>query len=201
VCADLAAILGIHDALKQGAEDGGRDVRPVKAAGGCEAVVHVAVEPGGGEALGEEFAVDIGEGVQVFVEKVGALVRRRVEHVEEGVELGAEVGTVLAGAVLKEKFELSSLEDARIVGEKTEEQAHEEAFERGGGIIGPRHDVVKPGHDAGGLEVEFVLFAETVGLLADEEGEVLDVGVEVAQGNSMRPSSPPRVQGCRARGG
>ena len=96
VAADLPALLRLHDALEERAENGGRDARPVEARAGQQAVAHVAVEVGEAEVLGEELAVDVGEGGQSFVEVLLALLGRRVEHVEEPRQVQAEVGAVPA---------------------------------------------------------------------------------------------------------
>ena len=98
--ADLPALLRLHDGLKERAEDGGRDARPVEARAGQQGVAHVAVEVGEAEVFRKEFAVDVGECGQSFVEVLLALVGRRVEHVEEPREMRAEVGAVFGGVVL-----------------------------------------------------------------------------------------------------
>ena len=180
--ADLAAFAVVEDALEEGAEDGGGNAGPVEAAGGEEAVAHVAGEAGGLDGVLEEVAVDVGEGGEVFVEGGDALVGRGVEHFEEVVELGAEVGAVFAGAVFDEQVELGGFEDAGIVGEEAEEEPDEEPFQGRAPVVARFHGVVQFGHERGGLEVGRVFLAEAVGLLADEEGEMLDVAVQVVEG-------------------
>ena len=59
-------------------------------------------------------------------------------------------------------------------------QFHEHQF-HGMVCSGTCLDSPEIGHDGGGFEVGGVFLAELVGFLADEEGEVFDVLVEVLQ--------------------
>ncbi len=61
------------DLLEHGAEDGGRDGRPVDAATGDELLPHVAVEIGDAQVLLEQPAVDVGKAGQIFVQRFLAL--------------------------------------------------------------------------------------------------------------------------------
>ena len=73
VRADLPAFLAVHHGLEERAEDGGGDGFPAEAAAGEQAVAHVGVELGEFETLGKEFAVDVGELAEFFVEVALAL--------------------------------------------------------------------------------------------------------------------------------
>ena len=57
-----AALLLVHHALEEGAEDGGRDAAPVETAAGEEGGAVTGAHVGDIESLGEEAAVDVGEG-------------------------------------------------------------------------------------------------------------------------------------------
>lgn len=105
VRADPPAFLRIHHRLKERAEDGGRDGVPFKSATGEELRAHGAGERGQREAFGKEQAVDVGELEQVGSEMFLAAVFGGVEHLEQFVELGAEVGAVGGGVVLEIELE------------------------------------------------------------------------------------------------
>lgn len=79
---DLPPLARFHDRLEQGAEDHGRNPRPVEACCGKQRVAHVAVEVG--EGL---FAVLL------------ALLGRRVQNVEKLRQVYPKVGAILDGAV------------------------------------------------------------------------------------------------------
>ena len=83
-----------------------------------QAVAHVAVEVGEAQAFGEQFAVDVGERGQRFVEVLLPLLRRRVENVEEPGQVRPEVGAVRLRAVLDVEPERLALEDARVFAQR-----------------------------------------------------------------------------------
>ena len=129
----------------------------------------------------KEFAVDVGECGESFVEILLALFGRRVQHVEEAREVQAEVGAVLGGAVQQVEPERFALEDARVLGEEAEEDADQEAFELVPGVAAGFQRVVQVAHDLDGFEVDRVLVLELVLLVAGDEGEGVNVLVEVGQ--------------------
>jgi hypothetical protein len=83
VAAGLAAVARLHDTLKQRAEDGRRDLRPVEPRTGQHTVTHVPVEIGKTKALRKQLAVDVREGRQGLLKIRLPLLRRRIEHGEE----------------------------------------------------------------------------------------------------------------------
>ncbi len=185
VGADLASFAGFHDALEEGAEDGGGDAFPVEGAGVEEGAAHVGVEVGEVDAFREEVSVDVGEVAEVVVEVGLALGLGGVEDGEEAVELGAEVGAVGGGAVADVEFEGVGGEDAGVVGEEAEEEAGEEEAEVVTGVAAGGEGVVEFGHEFGGADVGGVLGVEFVLFVAGDEGEVADVSVEVGEGEDV----------------
>ena len=103
--ADLAAPDGVHHALEQRAEDGGRDARPLERSGFQQLAAHGGVEVGERNPLGEQLAIHIRKGSEVFVEIRLAAVFGRVEYVKDAGELGASVGAIGGGAVGEEELE------------------------------------------------------------------------------------------------
>ena len=78
-----AALFRFHHGLKERAEDGGRHGFPVKPAGFQQQEAHVDVKDGDAEALAEEVTVDVGELLEVVIERRRTLRLDCVEHVEE----------------------------------------------------------------------------------------------------------------------
>ena len=81
VRADLTARLAVHDALEEAAENGGADFCPVEMRARKQGVAQAAVERAHGQGLGEESAVDVGEGGEVFVEVGLSVGQVGVQHV------------------------------------------------------------------------------------------------------------------------
>src|SRR5690606_11692636 len=129
VGAEVATRLFIHDGLEQGAENRRGDAAPVQGAAVEQGLAHGAVEAGGGQGFLEQPAVDVGEGSQLLVEVAQALVRGGVEHVKQRVEAVGQVAAVAAGALLDEFLKLGALEDAGVLGEQAEQQAHQVEFQ------------------------------------------------------------------------
>ena len=80
--AEVAPRGGVHDGLEQAAENRGADAAPVERAGGDQCVPHRAVKTGGRELFGKEFAIDIRECGEVFVEIFEPFILRCVEHIK-----------------------------------------------------------------------------------------------------------------------
>jgi hypothetical protein len=89
-----AALLIVHDALKEGAEETGRDAAPVEAAAGEERGALGGRQVGAIEPLSEEAAVDVEEGGVIGGKMRGAGWAGRVEHLEKFGEAVAKIGAV-----------------------------------------------------------------------------------------------------------
>ncbi len=64
---NLPALFVVHDGLKERAENGGRDARPIFARAGKQSVAHFAVEIGKAEMFAEQVAIDVGKLRERFV--------------------------------------------------------------------------------------------------------------------------------------
>lgn len=93
-----AALLRLHHALEERAEDAGRNARPVELTASQERGAVLRRHVRDVEALGEEAAVDVAKGGELGIERRGAGGEILVEHLEEAREAGAEIGAVLARA-------------------------------------------------------------------------------------------------------
>ena len=180
VGAQVAAGLGIHDALEQAAENGGADGRPVQSAGVEQRVAHGGSEVGHGQRLFKQFAVDVGELGQLLVQRLAAPRLGRVEHLKELGQARAEVGRVGGGAFFNEGTEgLRGLKDAGVVGEQAEQHAHQQNFERVAFIAAGAQGVVQLAHALCGLDVDRVLRLDFLRLVARDETEKANVLVQV----------------------
>ena len=182
VRAEVAAGLGVHGALEEGAEDGRADAAPVEAGAFQQGDAHAAVPIGDGQRLGEELSVDVFEVGQALVQVLLALFRRGVQQLEQAGQLRAEVGAVLTRLVHDVVVEGIELEDAGIVGEEDEEQAHEVDFQLLAGIAGGLELVVQLAHQLGGADVHGVLLAHGPRLVAGDEVEEADAFRQFLQG-------------------
>ena len=84
-----APLGGVHHRLEERTEDGGRDGRPVEAAGVDQSRPHRRVKIGNGKPCREQVAIDIGKAGEVFIEFGLTLVHRRIQHLEQPRERGA----------------------------------------------------------------------------------------------------------------
>ena len=160
MAADLPSFLRFHDGLKERTEDRRRNARPVEARAGKQGVAHVAVEAGETGRIGKEFAIDVGERGKSFVEVVPPSFGRRVQHVEETREVQTKVGAVFQSAVQQVERERFTLEDARVFGEETEQNANKEAFEMLPRAAAGLQRVAQAAHDFDRFNVDRVLFLE-----------------------------------------
>ena len=182
VRSEVAARLVVHDRLEQRTEDRGRDRGPVQRAAIKQGVAHGAVEAGNRNGLFIQFAVHIGKGGELLVEIFRALVVRGVEHLEKQGQLRAEVGTVLCGALVEPDPETAGgLEDAGVLSEQTEQQAHQQDFQRMAFVAAGAEPVVQLAHALGGLDVDRVLWRDDLGTVARDEGKMLDTLVQVGE--------------------
>ena len=170
----------VHDGLEQGAEDSGRDIRPVEPAGVEQALPHGGVEGRNAERPVEQAPVHVGEAAEVLVEIAGAFVFRRIEDLEEVGESSAEVRTVFLCAVLQQiEEDVPGFEDAGIVGEETEDDADQELLQIVPLVAGGFERVVEVAHPFGGLDVDGVLILERALLYAEDEAELLHMSGQV----------------------
>ncbi len=180
-----AALRRVHHRLEQRAEDGGRDVGPVEAAGVQQRPAHRRVERERPKVSLEEIAVDVGKPHQILVQRRRALVLRCVEHLEQLREPRPEIGPVLASACFDEVEEdVARLEHPGVVSEHAEHDAHEEAFEIVATVPGIGERIVQPPDQLGGFDVRWVLVAEGSALHAEDEAERLDVRGQVRERES-----------------
>ena len=96
--------LRVQGALKNGAEDGGADGRPVKVLTGTveDQAYDLLVQPGDQCALvGKQTAVDIGEGRQVVIHVGIPIFRLRVQYLEEVDQSPAGVSNVALQIVME----------------------------------------------------------------------------------------------------
>ena len=184
VRAQVAACLGVHDALEQAAEDGGADGRPVERAGVEQGLARGGVEVGNGQLLVEQAAVDVGKSVQLLVKVAVAGGLGRVEHLEQLRQARAGVAAVGRGALFDEGAKALRGEDGRVVGEQAEQQAHQQHFERVAGVAAFLQRVVQAAHALGGLHVHRVLRLDLLRLVAGDEAEPAHMPVQVLQGEA-----------------
>lgn len=92
--ADLTPLLRFHNNLEQRTEDGRRNARPVEERTAKQSVAHIPVEIREIEILGEEFAVDVGECRESFVELFLAFIRWRIQYGKEVREVLTQVGAI-----------------------------------------------------------------------------------------------------------
>ena len=172
----------IHHRLEQRTEDSGREFRPVEAAGVQQRPTHRRVERERPQVPLEEFAVDIGKPRQVLIEGCGALVLRRVEHLEQLREPRPEIRPVLAGARLDEVEEdIARLEYPGIVGEHAEHHPHEGTFQIVAPVSSIGERIVQTPDQLGRFDVSRVLVAERPALHPEDEAERLDMCRQVRE--------------------
>ncbi|OQC25796.1 MAG: hypothetical protein BWX70_02419 [Verrucomicrobia bacterium ADurb.Bin070] len=92
----------------------------------------------------------------------------------------AEVRAVRPRLVLDVLRKNVGVEDAGVLGEETEEDAHQEAFQRVATVAARRHGVVKPAHHLRSFYIDRIFLAERADLVAGDETEQPHVAVEIA---------------------
>ncbi|OQA29814.1 MAG: hypothetical protein BWY57_03196 [Betaproteobacteria bacterium ADurb.Bin341] len=179
--AGLAALLGVHHALEERAENRGGDARPVEVGAGHQRVAHGAVEVGEAQPLFEQLAVDVREGGEQLVEVLLATLGQGVQHLEEAGQMQAEVGAIFGRLVLDVEREGLGLEEARILRKEAEEDPHQEALKVMPGVATFGQRVVQVAQDLHGLDIDRVFLAQAVLLVARDEGELVNVLVQFLQ--------------------
>ena len=167
----LAAGLVVEHTLKERAEDGGGNFRPLEIATVEQRFAHPTGAAGEAEALGEQVAVHVTKAV----ERIGVVERgvglRAVQPVEEAVQLRTEIGAVLARLRADELRESLRLENERVLGEQAEEHAHEQAFQLVAGEAAGPERIVQIAHAGVGFLIRGILGIEPHARLAEHEGE------------------------------
>ena len=154
-----------------------------EAAGFEQGVPHGGVERGDAQGIPEQVAVHVGESGQVLIQRLLAVALRGVQHLEEFRQPGAGVRAVLARALLDVVQKgVARLEDARVVREEAEDDAHQEAFEIVPPVARLGEGVVQVPREFGGLDVGGVLIAKGAAAHPQDEGELLDVGGKIGEG-------------------
>ena len=92
-----------------------------------------------------------------------------------------KIGAVRLRAVLDVQTERLALEDARVFGKEAEQNPHQEPFEFVALVAARFQGVVQIVHDPHGLEVDRVLVLKVVLLIARNEGEIVDMTVQLVQ--------------------
>jgi len=97
-------------------------------------------------------------------------------------QLRAEVGAVGRGALVQPGAEcLRRLEDAGVVGEQAEQEAHQQQFQRMARVATRLEQVVEAAHLLGRLDVHRVLRLDLLRAIAGDEAEMLDPLVQVGE--------------------
>ena len=171
-----AALRRLHDGLKERAEDGGRYVRPVEAAGFEKCVPHGGCEGGDAQGVLEQVAVHVGKFSQVLIQRVLTLRFRGIQHLEQFGQLRPGIRAVLVRAFFDEvEKDVARLEDAGIVRKETKNDAHQKAFEIVPRVARLREGVVQVSREFGGLDVGGVLIPKGAAAKPKDEAEFLDI--------------------------
>ena len=108
--------------------------------------------------------------------------RRLIQDLEELCQARTKVGAIARGALFEPQTErLRRLEDSGVIGEQTEEQAHQQQFQRMSGIAARLEQIVQVAHLLGRLDVDRVLRAYLLRAIAGDEAEVPHVLVQLVQ--------------------
>ena len=178
-----AFVVVVNDGLKQRAEDGGADLRPVKALGAVKQyVASAAVKVANRELAVEHAAVDVRKVLQLGRQVFGALGARAVEGVKQVLQRAVQVGAVFAAVLAQVAAKVApALKDAGVFGKQAKHQAHQVALKVGAGIAAAAHGVVQLGNFAGGAFVDGDLLGLRLRLEAGQKQVVVNVQAEVVQ--------------------
>jgi hypothetical protein len=171
----------------------GGDARPIEVCGFEQGLAHGAVEGGKLETLGEECTVDVGEGLELFVEVALASGHLGIEGLEEFGEGTSQVVAIGMGAVFNVELEGLRLKDVGVLGEHAEEDAHEKAFEVVPGVAALFEGVMEGGHDGDGFDVELVGCFCGVDFVAGDEAEVADAVGKISE-RKLGPLDAPGAE-------
>lgn len=130
--------LRVQGAFKDSTKDGGADDRPIKPRAGLhqDEVDHFVSQPGDLDVLiGEQTAVDVGEGGKVFVQIRVPLLRRLVQDLEERDERSAVLCAVLFQVIVEL---VSTAENTGVFGVQTEHQTDTQRVQAFQGVRGGR---------------------------------------------------------------
>ena len=181
VRAEFAAGFGVHDALKHGAEDGGRDGRPVEVATIQKRLPHGGVEVRRGQKVGKEAAVDVAKLAEPF-RQVGLFRQfrcRDVQDFKKFCEAACEVGAVFL-RVFNQALKTSGRENLGILGKKTEHQPHQIDFQRVPVVAARFEGIMQAGGFFGSAHVDRDFFGTlAAGLKTRQPGEVAHVAGQV----------------------
>lgn len=176
VRAQVASNLRVHDPLEQRAEYRRADRAPVQMTAPQQQVAHLFIEACGTQVLLEQLAVHIGECGELLIEVTQALLRRRVQYLEEFIQPRGQVRAILAGAGADEVLErISRHEDACVVSEQAEQQADKVNLQLVPLVPYRKQFVVQFAQSLGGIDVYRVLLAEGTSLVSGNEAESGDV--------------------------
>ena len=114
---------GVHDRLKQAAEDRRRNPAPVERATVQQKLAHTGIKGGVRQEFGKQGAINIRERPKLLVQFLEALIRWRIQHLEQAAQPWRQVRAVLAGALFDQVLKLATLENAGVFGEQAEQQA------------------------------------------------------------------------------
>ena len=177
----VAPLHGVRNTLKQRPKDGRRNPGPVEVRAPDELGAQGHIKGRKREELREQRAIDVRQRLVVGRQVLLPLVGRLVEHRKPLRQLGAHVGAVGAGVVFEEQLEGVFLEDGRVFGKQTEQDAHEQHFQLVAVVAAAQQGVVQLTHQLGRLNVGGVLGAVLALLVAREEREQVQVLVELLQ--------------------
>ena len=111
----------------------------------------------------------------------GAATFPRVQHREQAVQPRTDIGAVRNRAVFEIREKTLPLEDARVVGEQTEHDSHQEAVKVFAHVTGCAQLIVDHADQFGGLNVDRILLAERAPVHAHHEAETFDLLGQLGQ--------------------
>ena len=164
----VAPLHGVGHALKQRAEDGRRNPRPVEVRAPNELLAQGRVEARKREELREQAAVHVGQlgegGGQVALAGGGGL----VEHRKPFGQAGAHVGAIGPGLGFEEFLKSVFLEDVGILGKQAEEDAYQQHLQLVAVVAAVQQGIVQGPHQLGRPDVGRV-FGPVLALLVPRQ--------------------------------
>ena len=121
-------------------------------------------------------------GCHLLVQRLAAFGVIRVEHLKQLPQARAQIGAVAGRALFDEAAErLRRLEDAGVVGEQAEQQAHQQHLERMAAVAAGLERIVQPTHALRSLDVHRVLWLDLQRLVTGKLAKEPDVFVQVLE--------------------